>query len=167
MINFVLDKSKNYALVQQSLLKSICQHLDPKNWSSTLEQRREGCLNFSLFVRQPSDVLILSNTARAEFLDSLSHELRRPLNGHYVMRQKQSASEIVFTSEQPVALLIDEIGLRDYDQAGRHLEQVQDVQVFARLRAVRCTRRRRISQSMRRCISRKAGTAFVRIDSHG
>lgn len=71
MINFVLDKSKNYALVQQSLLKSICCHLDPKNWSSTLEQRREGCLNFSLFVRQPADVVMSHGVADKNYFTDI------------------------------------------------------------------------------------------------
>ena len=74
MINFVLDKSKNYSLVQESLLKSIAGHLDPKQWTSTIERRRDGCLNFSLFVRQPADVVMSHGVADKNYFTDIFDE---------------------------------------------------------------------------------------------
>ena len=71
MINFVLDKSKNYALVQQALLEGICRHLERKAWTSALEKRRDGCLNFSLFVRQPADVVMSHGVADKNYFTDI------------------------------------------------------------------------------------------------
>jgi len=63
MINFVLSKSGNYGLVQQTLLTSIATHLDRRHWTASIEIAREGCLNFSLFVRQPAHVVMSHGVA--------------------------------------------------------------------------------------------------------
>jgi hypothetical protein len=58
MIHFVLDKSKNYALVQQTLLDVVRRHLGANQWTAAVGKRRDEALNFSLFVRQPADVVM-------------------------------------------------------------------------------------------------------------
>jgi len=63
MINFVLHNSKNYWLVQQSLVASIATHLDRRQWTATRQQRRDDSLNFALFIRLPSDVLLSHGVA--------------------------------------------------------------------------------------------------------
>ena len=63
MIHFVLDKSKNYALVQQTLLDVVRRHLPPGQWTASVGKRRENALNFSLFVRQPADVVMSHGVA--------------------------------------------------------------------------------------------------------
>jgi hypothetical protein len=71
MINFVLDKSKNYAIVQQTLLESITRHLAPNTWTSSAEKRREACLNFALFVRQPADVVMSHGVADKNYFTDI------------------------------------------------------------------------------------------------
>jgi CDP-glycerol glycerophosphotransferase (TagB/SpsB family) len=63
MIHFVLDKSKNYALVQQTLLDVVRRHLEPSQWTAAVGKRRDDALNFSLFVRQPADVVMSHGVA--------------------------------------------------------------------------------------------------------
>jgi len=63
MINFVLDKSKNYAAVQASLLGTVQRHLPSDSYSSTNGVRRAGALNFALFVRQPADIVMSHGVA--------------------------------------------------------------------------------------------------------
>lgn len=50
--------------------------------------------------------LSLSNTARAEFLDSLSHELRRPLNGIVSLTKRLAASDLTPAQERDAQLLL-------------------------------------------------------------
>ena len=62
-LNFVLDRSANYARVQESLLGTITTHLPAGSWTSSTGARRDGQLNFSLFVRQPADVVMSHGAA--------------------------------------------------------------------------------------------------------
>jgi CDP-glycerol glycerophosphotransferase (TagB/SpsB family) len=71
MINFVLHKSQNYRLVQETLLKSVAVHLDRGRWTSSLEQRRDGSVNFSLFIRLPTDILMSHGVADKNYLTIL------------------------------------------------------------------------------------------------
>jgi hypothetical protein len=77
MINFVLHKSPNYRLVQETLLKSVAVQLDRGQWTSALEQRRAGFLNFSLFIRLPTDVLMSHGAADKNYL-TIADSLGQP-----------------------------------------------------------------------------------------
>ena len=57
-INLVHTKSKNYSGVQQQILGAITRHLAPGEFSTTVGKRTPGSLNFSLFILQPSDVVM-------------------------------------------------------------------------------------------------------------
>lgn len=74
MINFVLHKSQNYRLVQETLIKSIAKHLDRQRWTATLEQRHEGSVNFSLFIRLPTDILMSHGVADKNYLTIMNAE---------------------------------------------------------------------------------------------
>lgn len=74
MINFVLSKSSNYGLVQQTLLTSIATHLDRRQWTASIETAREGCLNFSLFVRQPAHVVMSLGVADKNYFTEVGDD---------------------------------------------------------------------------------------------
>ena len=57
-INLVHTPSANYAGVQEQLLGAVTQHLEPGAWSTTVGAKAPGSLNFSLFILQPTDVLM-------------------------------------------------------------------------------------------------------------
>ena len=63
VINFIRNKSKSYALVQQTLLASIATHLDRRLLTTSVDQRRDGCLNFSFFIREPADIVMSHGVA--------------------------------------------------------------------------------------------------------
>jgi hypothetical protein len=63
MINYVLDKSKNYAGVQESILGIVTRHLPPGSYTTTFGKHRPGAVNFSLFVRQPADFVMSHGVA--------------------------------------------------------------------------------------------------------
>ena len=62
-INFVQTASKNYADVQEQLLGTITRHLEPEEFSTTVGERSPDSLNFSLFIRLPTDVLMSHGAA--------------------------------------------------------------------------------------------------------
>lgn len=62
-INLVLTASKNYAGIQQQILDAITRHLAPGDFSTTVGERAPGSLNFSLFIRLPTDVLMSHGAA--------------------------------------------------------------------------------------------------------
>lgn len=74
MINFVLHKSTNYALVQKALIASIAAHLKRDEWSAGLEHPRDGCLNFSLFIRQRADVLMSHGVADKNYFTQVAED---------------------------------------------------------------------------------------------
>ena len=57
-INFVHTASTNYAGVQKQLLGAITRHLAPEEFSTTVGTRGPGSLNFSLFIKLPTDVVM-------------------------------------------------------------------------------------------------------------
>ncbi|MGI9086040.1 MAG: hypothetical protein ACR2FE_12280 [Aeromicrobium sp.] len=62
-INFVHAESTNYAGVQQQILGAITRHLAPGEFSITVGKRAPGSLNFSLFIHQPTDVVMSHGVA--------------------------------------------------------------------------------------------------------
>lgn len=62
-INFVRTPSKNYALVQEQILGLIKRQLEPGSWTETESARRDGALNFTLFIHQPADVVMSHGVA--------------------------------------------------------------------------------------------------------
>jgi hypothetical protein len=77
-INFVHTASKNYAGVQQQLLGTITRHLAPEEFTTTVGQRAPGSLNFSLFIKMPTDVLMSHGLADKNYF------LRRDENGERI-----------------------------------------------------------------------------------
>jgi hypothetical protein len=77
-INYALDRSLSYQGVQAQLLDLIDAHLpDPK---PTRGETRTGALNFSLFIRTPSDVLMSHGVADKNYLWSSDGQGRRLAN---------------------------------------------------------------------------------------
>jgi len=74
MINYVLDKTKNYEIVQRDLIGTIASYLDPEAQSCTVRQKVSGALNFSLFVRQPADVLMSHGVADKNYFIDIRDE---------------------------------------------------------------------------------------------
>lgn len=74
MINYVLDKTKNYEIVQRDLIGTIAPYLDPEAQSRTVRQKVSGALNFSLFVRQPADVLMSHGVADKNYFIDIRDE---------------------------------------------------------------------------------------------
>lgn len=62
-INLVHTGSKNYVGVQQQILGAITRHLAPEEFSTTVETRAPDSLNFSLFIRLPTDVVMSHGVA--------------------------------------------------------------------------------------------------------
>lgn len=62
-INLVHTPSKNYAGVQQQILGAVTKHLAAKEFSTTVGKRAPDSLNFSLFIRLPTDVLMSHGVA--------------------------------------------------------------------------------------------------------
>ena len=62
-VNFVRTPSKNYAEVQAQILGQIQAHMEPGAFTETLSEKAEGRLNFSLFIQQPSDVVMSHGVA--------------------------------------------------------------------------------------------------------
>jgi hypothetical protein len=58
ILNFVKTSSKNYAEVQEQILGTIKAALPAGCWLESIEARREGSLNFTLFIHQPADVVM-------------------------------------------------------------------------------------------------------------
>ena len=77
-INLVYTKSKNYAGVQQQILDAITQHLVPEDYSTTVGERAPGRLNFSLFILQPTDVVMSHGLADKNYF------LRKDDDGEYI-----------------------------------------------------------------------------------
>jgi len=77
-INLVHTGSKNYAGVQQQLLGAITRHLAPEDFSTTVGQLAPGSLNFSLFILQPTDVLMSHGVADKNYF------LRKDADGEYI-----------------------------------------------------------------------------------
>ena len=57
-INLVHTASANYAGVQDQILGAVTRHLEPGAFSTTVGAKAPGSLNFSLFILQPTDVLM-------------------------------------------------------------------------------------------------------------
>jgi len=74
MINFVLDKSKNYEIIQRDLNGILAAHLDPKVLTSTFGYKLPGALNFTLFVRQPANVLMSHGVADKNYFTDIRDE---------------------------------------------------------------------------------------------
>jgi hypothetical protein len=62
-INFVINPSPNYAEVQRNILAPIMALLDPAQYSQTEREYRDGSLNFSLFIRERTDVVMSHGAA--------------------------------------------------------------------------------------------------------
>jgi hypothetical protein len=62
-VNFVRTKSKNYAKVQEQTLGMIKAALPAGHCLESIGVRREGCLNFTLFIHQPADVVLSHGVA--------------------------------------------------------------------------------------------------------
>ena len=77
-INLVHTKSKNYAGVQQQLLDAITKHLPPQDVSTTVGVLAPDSLNFSLFILQPTDVLMSHGLADKNYF------LRKDEDGEYI-----------------------------------------------------------------------------------
>jgi hypothetical protein len=77
-INIVHTASKNYAGVQQQLLGAITRHLEPEEFSTTVGQRAPDCLNFSLFIKLPADVVMSHGLADKNYF------LRKDENGERI-----------------------------------------------------------------------------------
>lgn len=71
MINFVLDKSKNYELVQRDLINIIASHLNSHYLAYSKENKINSALNFTLFVRQPADVLMSHGVADKNYFTDI------------------------------------------------------------------------------------------------
>lgn len=86
MINFVLARTKNYALVQAQLNQLIQKWLPDGSFTETYETYREGAVNFTLFIDKPADVLMSHGAADKNYMwrkteDNffLNHQRRRRL----------------------------------------------------------------------------------------
>ena len=77
-INLVHAKSKNYAGVQQQILGAITRHLAPEDVSTTVGRLAPGSLNFSLFILQPTEVLMSHGLADKNYF------LRKDADGEYI-----------------------------------------------------------------------------------
>lgn len=77
-INLVHTKSKNYAGVQQQILGAITRHLAPEEFTTTVGKRAPGSLNFSLFILQPSDVVMSHGLADKNYF------LRKDADGAHI-----------------------------------------------------------------------------------
>ena len=71
MIHFILDKSKNYSLVQYSLLQAIGSFLAPGSFTSAIEKRHPAFLNFALFIRKPADVVMSHGVADKNYFTDI------------------------------------------------------------------------------------------------
>ena len=77
-INLVHTKSKNYSGVQEQILGAITRHLSPGEFSTTVGKRAPGSLNFSLFILQPSDVVMSHGLADKNYF------LRKDEDGEHI-----------------------------------------------------------------------------------
>ena len=77
-INLVHTSSRNYAGVQQQLLGAITKHLPPEDVSTTIGTLSPNSLNFSLFILQPTDVLMSHGLADKNYF------LRKDTNGERI-----------------------------------------------------------------------------------
>lgn len=68
MINFILNPSANYALVQETILNLIKAHLNPDEYTQTVKKRKRKTLNFSLFIDLLPDVLMSHGAADKNYL---------------------------------------------------------------------------------------------------
>ena len=82
-INFVHTSSKNYAGVQEQLLGAITRHLPPDDVSTTVGELAPGSLNFSLFILQPTEVLMSHGLADKKYF------LRKDADGEYISNRLQ------------------------------------------------------------------------------
>jgi CDP-Glycerol:Poly(glycerophosphate) glycerophosphotransferase len=71
MIHFILDKSKNYSVVQYSLLQAIGSFLAPGSFTSAIEKRHPVFLNFALFIRKPADVVMSHGVADKNYFTDI------------------------------------------------------------------------------------------------
>jgi hypothetical protein len=77
-INLVHTSSRNYAGIQQQILGAITQHLAPAEFSTTVGERAPGRLNFSLFIKLPTDVVMSHGLADKNYF------LRKDENGERI-----------------------------------------------------------------------------------
>lgn len=77
-INVVLESSSNYGLVQQSLLQEVLRHLPADSWTTSVRERVPGRLNFSLFVRQPAEVVMSHGVADKNYFTDVLDERGEP-----------------------------------------------------------------------------------------
>ncbi len=77
-INLVHTDSKNYAGVQQQILGAITRHLPPDDVSTSVGTLAPGSLNFSLFILQPTDVLMSHGLADKNYF------LRKDTEGKHI-----------------------------------------------------------------------------------
>ena len=77
-INLVRTESKNYAGVQQQILDAITRHLAPGEFSTTVGKLEPDSLNFSLFSRLPTDVLMSHGLADKNYF------LRKDADGKHI-----------------------------------------------------------------------------------
>ncbi len=82
-INQVHTRSKNYAGVQEQILGAITRHLPPEEVSSTVGTLAPGLLNFSLFILQPTEVLMSHGLADKKYF------LRKDDDGEYISNRLQ------------------------------------------------------------------------------
>lgn len=80
-LNFVKTSSRNYAAVQEQILGTIKAHLPEGSWLESIGARREGHLNFTLFIHQPADVVMSHGLA------DKSYFFRKNENGERITRR--------------------------------------------------------------------------------
>jgi CDP-glycerol glycerophosphotransferase (TagB/SpsB family) len=86
-INFVLSDSDSYKLVQRQILRTIKDHLDPREYQETTSKRVDGAVNFGLFIHQPTDYLMSHGVADKNYFyrqDKKGNRLADRLKGAFV-----------------------------------------------------------------------------------
>ncbi len=112
MINFVLNKAPHYVDVQTSLLTQVTPHLSV-NGSTTVGTYRPGAVNFSLFVREPADVVMSHGVADKNYFNDVLDERGVPfanrashlfLPGPWLKRKLLACERLNFDEERLVVV---------------------------------------------------------------
>jgi len=107
-INFVQSSSKNYVGVQENILGVIKSHLPAGSFTDTVSVKAPRALNFSLFVHQPTDVLMSHGVADKNYFLRKDAEGNRIANtlkyafvpGEWLKRRLLAANSLNLTEEQ-------------------------------------------------------------------
>ena len=107
-VNFVRTARRNYAEVQNQILGQIQACMPPDSYSETLSEKADGRLNFSLFIQQPSDVVMSHGVADKNYFfrhtedgERISNSLKHVfVPGEWLRQRLLKAKSLTLSPEQ-------------------------------------------------------------------